>query len=1430
LLRWAPPTTPRRAAPIALHTLLLGCNHTAATAQADDQNYVLALDFCLQKAYYHSFPNTRPREVEAFYTGCVAGCTRGLRLAPATPVYAARCRLSLHARAGRCRYSLPPSHHPHTHTLHDRLAGRLREDAQPSKAAALYGLSRKLLALPLAGAAATPDLNHALLALLAALAGRPLESELQETPVLLALLYQPAATSLAPPAAAAAARRQRGGGGDAGSGAAGGDGDDDCVSEAYDPYGDASSLSDWGADSSDTGSAAVEQAEEEEEEQQPQAGSCDAQVAAPAAAQHPPEQTAGAAALLQQQISEAAQWQLLHPGAAAPDARCLLAKLQLVRPAAQQQQQQQQQHAAGSCVLASSREHCFTEGHLAAQVLQVLQGLPADGFRLAASGASGRGAAAASSGWQPAAATTCPLPGGGSSSSSSGSGSVPSMRDELVPDARTTTPCLSPHALRGVLAEAAAAGTQARQLRALVLLLAAGSGGSSSTAAAQGRGLSWPVTPCLRALGVALQQQLDTLGMQLAALQQQLQARGAAGAGACQLQQQLQQQQQRADRGQLLWVAKQARPAMRRLHLLHSCVFGVLEDLTGPPAAVSAALIDGLAAQASAAAQGRTGPQGCADASALLHLLLSACVPLVGALSQWLHAGDAAGSGQPGTGGAGVCPPDFFIARVLDVPAIHPSFWHSAYSFLASPPQQPQQQQQQQQQQRNGAAAAAAAAFSNSSGGVQCPAFLLPLAGSIMAAGKGSRLLEHLQQEDLHASSLCRVTPAAAAAAVVQQQCALAGRSGALPAVASRPASAGGVASSARLLPRQLSSASSGGRPGHRRSSSDGGGLPRGRRQWSRPAVAATTQQQAPPGSAALAAAAAVDVSRQVRLQLAAAAAVAGRQQQDVLAHGFISNACALLRSEQQMLQHARQQRHGAQGDGACGVLATRLVQAGEVLAHPAACSAQAAAWPAQQAAGAEQALGCISLRDALSAAKARRLAAAGRLGGPRARGTQAALAGGGDSLQQQTPLQAADGPTRAFCGSGAATSATHAPGASTAPPAAHGDGACAPASPAAAPDVAVAAEQPAAAVGSPDVPRLMAWRDQLQGRLDAAGQQLQQMAPWSCVAPAAGGSSQPGAAKQRIAGALQAQPALLSDQDMPCSSTSSSKASSNLLLVRAAGQQVPGRFTGSLAEVWPLAAPPLWMCGGAAPCADADADAAHSSRHSSGRLLGAGRWPGEQLAWLLRSPPQQLPALEQLLDVALLQPLSRQVRTRMLAWCWVGCDPPIREREGRGGRRGVCVCVGGGGHVVSGTAPRVPQATSALVRATRHRLDQPPTASAAVVLDGRPRCNRSRPWTGGCCPRSWASGACCSSCRAWWARSWPAARAWWTGWTPALPPQRPRRPGCCRHARLRVAARAAAAASAATRLRPPPWGRGCPPRWWRWSGCPWTACRACCR
>ncbi|KAF6260435.1 Spc98 family-domain-containing protein [Scenedesmus sp. NREL 46B-D3] len=681
------------------HELTTQLVATLLNLQPEDENFSLAHDFCLQKEYYHSFADVSPSAVEAFYAALVQ---------------------------------------------------RLHEASQPSKAAALSSLTSSLLGSDLA-CSSTLELNHNLLQLLASLARQPLDSTLEETPQLLQLLYKPAEQQLQPKQqqlqqAAVSRFRQLLHGGRAAAAdrvsedvasTAGSSSEDD-----YDPFAEESDLTSWNSDDEQqepqqllpTAAALHESVHNDggddvdaEAERQRHLGLTST---APVVAVHRPASALQAPAQLQ-------------PGRASPGSRQLLGRLAGARPNVLP-------------ALWPDRDHCFSERYLAQQLLRVLQGQQAHGFLLQAEQQAGPG--------------------------------------PLVPDPRVTTPALSPGALHALLQGFAEAGSAAWQLRRLAKQLTqtrgrawlpstAAAAPQAATGAGSESGIAGvAVTSCLRAFGVALQQQLDLMNQQLAELQSTGPATEAASTNSSSncLSKQLGLT--------LLLVQQRTRPVVRRLQLLHGTIGAVMQQLGGCPADASAALLDGLQEAASAAALTASGEQGAAHAAALLHLLLCACVPLVAALCRWLwSAGDGAppGDSQPaaqpaaGTGGAasrrssddaarahhqqeGVscCSEDFFIVKRAAVAATDARFWHAAYDFS----------------QRRAAACGSATANNGlgsastgasnagdaavhgelaSKARVACPAFLLPLASSIMAAGKSVRLLDHMEQEELRRTSFC---------------------------------------------------------------------------------------------------------------------------------------------------------------------------------------------------------------------------------------------------------------------------------------------------------------------------------------------------------------------------------------------------------------------------------------------------------------------------------------------------------------------------------------------------------------------------------------------------------------------------------------------------------------------------------------------------
>jgi hypothetical protein len=139
-----------------------------------------------------------------------------------------------------------------------------------------------------------------------------------------------------------------------------------------------------------------------------------------------------------------------------------------------------------------------------------------------------------------------------------------------------------------------------------------------------------------------------------------------------------------------------------------------------------------------------------------------------------------------------------------------------------------------------------------------------------------------------------------------------------------------------------------------------------------------------------------------------------------------------------------------------------------------------------------------------------------------------------------------------------------------------------------------------------------------MEAKLTAAQQHLQHMAPWqqdpSCSS--ADDKQEPSDSKQQ------------QQQWRQAGSSSGSSSSSKNWLLRTADTKVPGHFTGSLAELWPLK-PVLGLKDLAA---------------SGASWLRDAGWPGCDLDWLLHHPPAHLPSVQQLLWSALVQP----VRTRV--------------------------------------------------------------------------------------------------------------------------------------------------------------------------------------
>jgi hypothetical protein len=1195
------------------------------------------------------------------------------------------------------------------------LVARLEADSQLTKAAALSALTSKLLALKLQSTAGVPDLNHNLLQLLASLSDQPLSSSFELTLDVLGLLYNQAdrlATNAQRQLSQQQQEQQQPAGkshfqrllqGAAGKAASSCDADRVASSdEEVDPYGEQDEpLRDWG--DSDTEQqqpqwrqddrSNTEQDADQEGLQQPQEQQQQQQ-------QHPwPQESA----LMARQVVPGA----LPHGCVVAAPQQPLPKLLLLRPQP----------------VTAAQRMCLSEHFLAQQVLRVLQGLPAQGFFLQDPRHTPK---------TPSQQQQQPV---GDSAKGGAVSSVCSSGPYFEVDGRVSTPLMATSSLHALLADAAAAGTCHRRMRTLVQQLAYDS--------SIGANRQVQVTPCLRAFGVALQQQLDGLGMQLADLQQLLQQEydqhaSSSATGSLHGGSHLQQQ---GKRGLLMRCFRsEARPVVQRLHLLHDAVFGILLQLGGPPAAVSAGLIDGLAAAAHAASScDASGPQGVSGAAALLHLLLSSCVPLSRALAQWLwcaednvteqQQGDsdtAAAAGlaaskdhkQQQQPGASVCASDFFILRKAskELPAVHPSFWHAAYGFS-------------QQSTPPGSSSNAGAGASKAAAAVCCPAVLAPFVHSIITAGKSMRLLDYMDQEDLKRSSLCSSSGAIALGAQAQQgQTAVAQQQPLQRPASARPSGVGSAQQRRPSTPLRRRPSSAGPRITNRAAAAAGGGILAGKlsRQpsWTgRPASAAAGQhsaagskgggggrkkwevaeaQPAPPAcEGAAAAVCAVDrsaVARRVQLQLAAAAAVAGQQLvENELPHEFIGSVNFILQQQQELqakahatMQYHKQNLQDCSSSSSSYTLSSS--NASQLLLQRLEAVAAALARPNDLPVGAAGAQ-LPNLRGAVAAARKARASAAALLGGARqqqhqeaaqllgqpAASTGATAAQGvtvtfaADSLEgcSSSPARSSSSPAKAAAGPNNSSSSSSTeqgegdvsprpppndvPAEPQTPPKAAGPTAD-PESPAVAEAAPQATSNGADAAhadtlnaasssnsgggdggSSPDVvPKLTVWKDQMEAKLTAAHQHLQRIAPWqqdpSCSS--ADDAQEPSDSQQRQRG----QHCSKGSASQAGNSSSSSSSGKNWLL-RTADTKVPGHFTGSLAELWPLK-PVLGLKDLAA---------------SGASWLRDAGWPGCDLDWLLHHPPAHLPSVQQLLWSALVQPVRTRVSDSNTWACFLG-------------------------------------------------------------------------------------------------------------------------------------------------------------------------------
>lgn len=820
---------------------------------------------------------------------------------------------------------------------------------------------------------------------------------------------------------------------------------------------------------------------------------------------------------------------------------------------------------------------CLQQGYLAAQLLAALRGASADCFTT----------------------RTAVVPGGaasgrlyGCSSSSNGSGDACTNDQDkdqgryynahpcnrLVPDASITTPDASPGALQALLGAAAAAAGDAAELRHAAATLS----GSQAT-------------PCMRALGAALQQQLQLLGAQLAVSQGKATGHGAGPCGA------------------LLSAWATARPATRRLTLLRRTLQRTLgaAQRAASPAAASSAVLDQLYDAACRATAVASGPQGAADAAALLHLLLSACVPLTRALQQWLWSaadgGGSDGSSSSGSsGGVGLeddgsdsssktrplpaCAPDFFVQRRAELAATDARAWAAAYALC----------------ERGGDGRDATRPA--------CPALLAPLACAVLTAGKGLRLLEAMERQQLRERGL-----AAAAAS-----------SGGQDSGPSSTVAASGSPPGARMVYQDFK----GSQEQAQALTTAAAGVsclpaPRPpRRQWQRGENAG--------GSSS---AAAGSMTRAVRIELAVAAAVAGQQQEQWLPHAFVDAANTLLCS-------------AAPADVSCAPAAALQQQPGAVLMQRALEAAGCRM--ARPCGGAARSLPPGGLRRAIQDARdfAHVMSRNGSSSCTRGRAQTAATAAG-DAVADvcvDTPI-AQLSPTAADGGDNGARSC---------------QGLGAPGSPfdadAADAELCTGVCARGSSSGADAEHGLLTWQSRTEVRLDAIGGRLQAMAAWQ---PQHRRSQYDPAAPAAAAAAADTDAGLLLPH---AGGGGGARLAATVPLLSPGGGQPRGGagggpgLLGDSSSRWPAGLWPLRSCQPYAKARtgikqghllpDNDATCGRDQGGDAPGLqqpawLAAGSWPAHALSWLLTEPPHQLPVpVPQLLERVLLDPLRDQVRS----------------------------------------------------------------------------------------------------------------------------------------------------------------------------------------
>jgi hypothetical protein len=1000
-----------------------------------------------------------------------------------------------------------------------------------------------------------------LLALLAALAGRPLDSDFRETPELLALLYHPGGIcgggegtpggrsgkqQRATPrrsAWRAAVRRRSSGSSDEGgrSGGGGGSGSD------VDPYGCPSDLSDWSEEGESEGAAGAA------DEAGGRAAACWANGSGTEApgADETPLPRCGLAA--RAPAGPAAPAPELFARRAVPAGGDLLPMLAAARlgPAAPW--------------LAPGAGRCYPQRVLAAGALAALQGDVAEGFIVDA--ASGR----------------------------------------LAVDAEVTTPCLSPGALRALLSEFAEAGSCARGLRHLARRLccsgnnasggvSSGSGGSAGAEAHFG----FPVTPCLRAFGAALSEQLAAQGAQLAGLQQRLllqveRAGGCRGGGVAGVD---------TDAGALAAARRAASGCIERLHLLQSVVDGVVAEIGGPAPQASASLLDCLYRRLAAGDPALSGPAGEGAAGALLHLLLSSMMPLLGALGRWLYGGREGG----GEGGGAE---DFFVLPAVSLPVQDPRFWSQAFALARG---------------GGGGAEDAAEGAQPAEGAVCCPSFLAPLAEGILSAGKSLRLMRYMQQEELAAAPLQMIMYKEEGGGGRRGPGGKWARSGGGGAVGWARRRGGGASPSREAQSR------SGWRGGRGPGACAGG------------ASAAATSAEAAGGRAGEGDDGSVRMSAAVRLQLAVAAAAAAHGEDgEAFQLRFAEAACDLLRQWDRTLPpqpgpvasaaaSAAARAGGSPWQGGAGAPPPPLLllmpgagggcgddpRSSECSPACAAAGAPGGCSPRQQQ---QEEAGQPGMLQALEAA-GRALRCPGSLlgcGGASRRSAAAELLLPGLAREEPMPSRSGRGPPAAAQQSPVTAAAAAVMGVGAImglnPPAS------ANAAGAAAAAAAQGEEASSQAGGGPQgggaIPPLAAWGAALREDLAAADSALQRLVP-------RGGAAAGCDAARKAVGAL-ALAMGVQGWGGGGGGDGADAADDTAAVADASGS---GHGEGAGPAEWPAE---LWPLRGAGAAAGA-------------RWLAAPLAPQRRLAWLLSRPPRFVGPVQMLLERALLEPLQERV------------------------------------------------------------------------------------------------------------------------------------------------------------------------------------------